>query len=418
MESLASAERRVRPGKTVSPRSVHETFLRNGGYFKKCKAGSLFTIKGNPQLDKENFVFSEKSEYPYFTRTVFNNGIYGYVDHLDESHLIKGNSIAVGMMGMKFFYMSHDFYAGQFTKTVFPKFEGFNSRIALWFISWFNKSSRKFLSVLVREFEKVFSETEIVIPYYANGSMALDYMESCIREMEESRICEMDAYLKVSGFENCEPTEEELKALQQYHNRRNKKVVIGTLFDIKKGKRLTKDDMIPGKINFVGSTASNNGITALISNESHIHQGNKITVTYNGSVGEAFYQTDPFWASDDVNVLYFKQQLSECMALYFCASLRKTGKKYGYAYKWTKELMSMDSIYLPVTQTGEIDYLFMETYIRALEKLTIQRVKDWRTKEISATKEMVRSDQRNVPTEPKPYEIKDNCIISMIAAEE
>ncbi|MGM9797956.1 MAG: hypothetical protein ACI3ZY_10385, partial [Parabacteroides sp.] len=117
-------------------------------------------------------------------------------------------------------------------------------------------------------------ELHITLPVTKSGDIDYAYMESFICEMGESRIREMDAYLKVSGFESCELTEEELKALQQYHNRRNKKVVIGTLFDIKKGKRLTKDDMISGKINFVDSTASNNGITALISNESHIHQGN------------------------------------------------------------------------------------------------------------------------------------------------
>lgn len=116
----------------------------------------MFIIKGNPQLDKENLSFSKDSLYPYFTRTVFNNGIYGYVDYYDDKHLIKGNSIAVGMMGMQFFYMAHDFYAGQFTKTAFPKFKGFNWRVALWFISWFNKSSKKYLGLLVREFEKAF----------------------------------------------------------------------------------------------------------------------------------------------------------------------------------------------------------------------------------------------------------------------
>ena len=55
---------------------------------------------------------------------------------------------------MQFFYMDHDFYAGQFTKTAFPKFDGLNWRIALWFISWFNKSSKWYLGLLVRDFEK------------------------------------------------------------------------------------------------------------------------------------------------------------------------------------------------------------------------------------------------------------------------
>lgn len=87
-----------------------------------------------------------------------NNGLLGYVDFLDEEHLIKGNSIAVGMMGMQFFYQSHDFYAGQFTKTIFPKFNGLNEKIALWFIAWFNKHSKRLKGELVRKFESLFND--------------------------------------------------------------------------------------------------------------------------------------------------------------------------------------------------------------------------------------------------------------------
>lgn len=79
---------------------------------------------------------------------------------------------------------------------------------------------------------------------------------------------------------------------------------IGTLFTIVKGTRLTKANMRDGDINFIRASAINNGITAHISNDEHIHLKNTITITYNGSVGEAFYQDAPFWASDDVNVLY------------------------------------------------------------------------------------------------------------------
>lgn len=176
------------PGKTISPHLAEKKFIKSGGYFETCNIENLFIIKGNPQLDKEKLIFSKDSSYPYFTRTVFNNGIYGYVDYYDDKHLVKGNSIAVGMMGMQFFYMAHDFYAGQFTKTAFPKFEGFNWRVALWFIAWFNKSSKKYLGLLVRDFEKAFLETEISVPRNSDGSLAIEFMESRIREME--------AYLK------------------------------------------------------------------------------------------------------------------------------------------------------------------------------------------------------------------------------
>jgi len=100
--------------------------------WKQFKAGTLFEIKSNPQLNKESFNFAATG-YPYFTRTAFNNGILGYVDYLDDEHKIGGNSLAIGMIEMRFHYMETDFYAGQFTKTAFPKFKGFNKRLALYF---------------------------------------------------------------------------------------------------------------------------------------------------------------------------------------------------------------------------------------------------------------------------------------------
>lgn len=163
--------------------NLKSKFLSAGGSFKTVKAFELFEIKGNPQLDKESFVFGKNSEYPYFTRTVNNNGILGYVDQLDDSHLIKGNSLAIGMMGMKFFYMNHDFYAGQFTKTAFPLFDGFNEKIALWFISVFNKSSERFKASAVRDFEKLFKNTEILIPVI-DGKICTWYIYEYIECMQ------------------------------------------------------------------------------------------------------------------------------------------------------------------------------------------------------------------------------------------
>ena len=158
---------------------------------KKVKASELFDIQGNPQLNKESFVFGEQSSYPYFTRTVFNNGILGYVDYLDDSHLIRGNSLAIGMMGMQFFYMQHDFYAGQFTKTAFPKFNALNEYIALYFITQLNKMKGVYLSVLVRDFEKVFNNTELSLPITASGDIDYAFMETAIRAMEKQCIARL-----------------------------------------------------------------------------------------------------------------------------------------------------------------------------------------------------------------------------------
>jgi len=94
-----------------------------------------------------------------------------------------------------------------------------------------------------------------------------------------------------------------------------------SLFEIKKGQRLTKHDMAEGKTPFIGAIESDNGYRQLVS-ASPNHEAGTITVSYNGSVGEAFYQSAPFWASDDINVLYPKFDMSVYVAMFLCALIR------------------------------------------------------------------------------------------------
>lgn len=149
--------------------------------------------------------------------------------------------------------------------------------------------------------------------------------------------------------------------------------------------------MLPGQIPFVGSSSQSNGRTATIENTEHLHSGNTFTVSYNGSVGEVFYQPEPFWASDNVNVFYPRFQMSRSIALFCMTVIRKYGKHYNYAHKWTKERMEAERVSLPVTAEGEPDYAAMATLISAVEKRTIDRLSAWRKREREATARCITS---------------------------
>lgn len=140
---------------------------------------------------------------------------------------------------------------------------------------------------------------------------------------------------------------------------------IQELFTIKKGKRLTKANMLYGKTPFIGSINSNNGYREFVG-QKPIHDGNTITVNYNGSVGEAFYQPKPFWASDDVNVLYPKFKMNRYIALFFVTLIRKEIFRFNYGRKWNMERMNVSKIKVPVDKQGMPDYLPMENYIKTL----------------------------------------------------
>ena len=169
-------------------KKLESDFKKSGGKFIKKQVSDFFDIKGNPQLDKSEHKFTVNGEYPYFTRTTNNNGILGYVEFKDNEHLIKGNSIAVGMMAMKFFYIKSDYYSGQFTKSLHPKFEGFDENIAQFFISIFNMYSEYLKAQLVRDFEKKLYAQSVRVPITTTGQLDLDYIRKFVTEIKRVHI--------------------------------------------------------------------------------------------------------------------------------------------------------------------------------------------------------------------------------------
>lgn len=141
------------------------------------------------------------------------------------------------------------------------------------------------------------------------------------------------------------------------------------LFYLKKGKRLTKEDMISGQTPFISAIDKNNGYREFISQKPN-HKGNTITVNYNGSVAEAFYQPNPFWASDDVNVLYPKFNLTQNVGLFICTVIKKEKYRFNYGRKWHLERMRESQILLPAKKNGEIDLDYMEQFISQFPELS------------------------------------------------
>lgn len=139
------------------------------------------------------------------------------------------------------------------------------------------------------------------------------------------------------------------------------------LFRFEKGKRLTKEAMIPGNTNFLGAISENNGVREKITAD-YTWQPNCITVNYNGSVGEAFYQSEPFWASDDVNILYAKNfwEMNKYIAMFLITVIKANKYRFGYGRKWTIEKMKETIIKLPGMEDGTPDFTYMERYIKSL----------------------------------------------------
>lgn len=142
---------------------------------------------------------------------------------------------------------------------------------------------------------------------------------------------------------------------------------LGDLFDIRKGKRLTKANQGHGATPFISAATKNNGITAFIE-QAPIHQGNTLTVNYNGEggVAESFYQPVPFWCSDDVNVLYPKFSMTPAIGLFIAAVIRREKYRFSFGRKWHLERMVQSEIHLPGGTDGSPNLEFMAGFIKTL----------------------------------------------------
>lgn len=208
--------------------------------------------------------------------------------------------------------------------------------------------------------------------YYAHCITMNRYRFSYGRKPKGDRLKRIDLPTKAPAWVISTPLREDIELST---TRNHAKLALKTsfwgpfqiqdLFEIKKGKRLTKANMAPGTTPYIGSTDSNNGVTAYIG-QAPIHSGNTLSVAYNGSVAETFYQPVPFWGTDDVNVLYPKFKLTQHLAIFLVTIIRAEKYRFNYGRKWHLDRMKESIIKLPVDKKGGPDWRFMENYIKSL----------------------------------------------------
>ena len=407
MESRTSIKGRVWPGKTVSPRPAE---LKAWAY-KDFKIEDLFSAQtGDTDLQQKDI---NGRGTLFINSGVEALGIKGKTDR--EAKVFDSNTITIDFWGNAYY---RDFEYKMATHNHVFSLSGDvikNRNIGLYLVSTMSYMRKLFSYNNMGTWSKI-KEQYIHLPVTKKGNIDFVYMESRIREMEESRIREMEAYLKVAGFENCELSVEENNALNRmnmetvqfrtfYVTDDKKKKRTNGIFNVKNSHSILQSSIVvgSGNIPYVTAGEGNNSISAYISYDmEQIEKGNAIMI--GGKTMVITYQEDDFFSNDSHNlVLYAKDDnlRHELIQLFMVASLNKSLKPiYSWGDSISKAKIVKDKFDLPITPSGEIDYKFMETYIRAQEKLAIQRVKDWRNKEIATTKNIVNNDSKIVPLTP------------------
>lgn len=201
----------------------------------------------------------------------------------------------------------------------------------------------------------------IYLPVDISGEPDWKYMESYIKQLytrERESSYHVTTYLEKSKS-------------HKINIEKWKEFQINNLFSIKRPSPRSVKKYNEGSIPFVSSGNYNNGVDSYrtpLSNES-LEMGNCITVS--PVDGSTFYQPSDFLGRGGAGssiLLLYNDKLNKYTGLFLSAVIRGVlTRKYQYNDMGSSESIKLEYIKLPVNKKNELDWQYMEEYMKKLE---------------------------------------------------
>lgn len=383
--------------------------------FQKFRIGDLFTAEsGDTDLKKVDI---ENNGVPVITSGVQNYGILGLTTK--KAKVIPPNTITVDMFGNVYF---RDFEYKMVTHarvfSLIPK-QNITRSIGLYFQTCLSKHKSKFSYDNMCVFTKLENET-IELPIADAGKLDVEFIENYIRQLEADCLQQLEAYLIATGLDDYVLNDKDKKTLSlsqvdiSDEVRHSKNVVedeqlkfkefqIDDLFVKKKlghkrpftkakdtSDHKTKEFNLP----LINAKMGDNGIMFYGRSQDFDHIEKSIAIIQNGAIatGKVYVQPQHTGVLWDGYLIQSNFEVDkECRRLFYIATcIEKTIRPiFNRDNKATWNRIKGYKIKLPVTDDNTLDFEYMENYIRAVEKLTIKDVIEYKDKMIALTKKNI-----------------------------
>lgn len=367
--------------------------------FREFKVGELFDVVGNKQVKSQKHIVERADGIPFVIQSTKNNMVKCHVDRqalLDGGETVyEGNAIVLGVVSPVASYQEHEFGASQ---SITLRADFLNPTRGLYLVTVIRKVIESKYSYTNLPGIQKYKEDVIQLPVkpgtdevnYTEDDIDWNYMESTIREL--------DAYLKETGLDDYRLTEAEQELLEQ--ELVFKEFEVGELFETYTvSKKLTKAALsLNGTVPVYSSDTRNNGVLGYTEQVPTfiVNAVQPTYVIFGDHTRTINIVHESFCVMDNVKVLSLKFDLSDETLLYIKTVWLKGIPVLGYARHWS---VAKDvALFLPVKQgTDEVNYTeddidwdYMESYVRAMEKQVIADVVDYKNEVISTTKALVK----------------------------
>ena len=375
--------------------NLEREFRSNGGEFREYKVTNLFNYTRGTRLIKSNRL---DGKYPLVTAGEFNQGVKGFIE--PNTQKIYNNAITIDMFCNAFVHL--DDFCCDDNILVLQSKNPINHKALFYIATVINMDKYKF--GYGKQYRMNSLEAHKILLPTLGGKINFSFMEKFIEELKRERVEELDAYLRATGLKNYELTDAEKSALAKFDefSRRGgvarefrsndgefEEIRLETFFDSFNGNFDIQKEHINGNGEYVVTAGlGENGIFGKTDVKAKIFDANTITIDM---FGNAFYRGFKYKMVTHARVFCLKPlfKINTLQGLFLVATLHFLKYKFGYGNMCSWIKVKNEKIILPTNDSGEIDYEFMNDFIKAIKKLVIKDVVLWADKKIEATKNVI-----------------------------
>ena len=390
--------------------------------FEYFRIDTLFDIHPTKAYKLTNSqLYATTGNTPILSNSSVNNGIGGYcgLDPTEPGNTITFSDTTTGTDTI--FYQPDPFIGYPHVQGLYPK-KGTHTWCAreyLYLVALIKCAAGKGWNYSNKFTRKFVSNLNILLPITNSGEIDFEYMQERVKELEQERVKELDAYLKVTGLNDYELTEED-KKVKAIH-KVNKVFEIGSLFEKVETKKVQgKANDFPEKeteeycIPLLTAGIENHGFARYAKKEQCPETiSNVISISANGAnSGVSFYQPYQFAVLQDAYAVKVKNYTipNEEVGIYLSAVLNKSLKgTHGWTYKAGWNRVKYEKVSVPIktdenrnpvidpdhkwSADGYIpDWDYMQKITKVYEKEVIAGVVKNKDEIIEKTKEIVNKD--------------------------
>lgn len=312
-------------------------------------------------IDAVRLKDGENKSVPYVTRTDVSNGIARFVSAENyDFGSDDGECITVGLDTQTAFYQPHRFVTGQNVHVVTGR--QLSEEVSIFLVTILREQMQAKFNwggngATLGRMKRLL----VMLPVDDDGEPDYDYMAQYASKMREGMLMRYRNYVAV------QLSQLEYKDIPALNEKEWSEFRLGDLFEVSRPKARNKDNYEVGDIPFVASGAMNNGVMKCcsIKPDEKLDRGNCITVS--PVDGSSFYQPVDFLGRGGAgsSVLMLRNNTLNLFRGEFMARMiQQTCSKYNYGHMGNKDSIKRERVMLPVTDSGEPDYAYMEQYTK------------------------------------------------------